>query len=81
MGWNDHVDMELYEMVSDAVDEGHLDEESAAYGIAQRVIHEGYKSLSEKQKWVYDNKVLPALQGLQNDGDVERFRDLLERDD
>ncbi|HVQ07416.1 MAG TPA: hypothetical protein VMS43_03170 [Allosphingosinicella sp.] len=81
MGWNDHVDFELYEMVSDAVDEGHLDEESAAYGIAQKFIHEGYDSLSDKQKWVYDNRVLPALKGLQEDRDAERRRELLERDD
>ena len=60
MGWNDHVDFELAEMVSDAVDEGYLDEGSTAYGIAQKVTYEGYDSLSDKQKWVYDNKAKQA---------------------
>ena len=81
MGWNDHVDFELYEAVSDAVDEGYLEEGTPAYGIAQQVVDQGYDSLSDKQKWVYDNKVLPALKGAQEYHDAERRRELLERDD
>lgn len=80
MGWNDHVDFELYEAISDAVDEGYLEEGTSAYGIAQQVVDQGYDSLSDKQKWVYDNKVLPALKGVQEHHDAEHRRYLLEKD-
>jgi hypothetical protein len=81
MGWNDRVDFELDEMVSDAVNEGFIEEGTAEYGVAQQVVHQGYDGLSERQKWVYDYKVLPALRALQDDRDTERRRELLERDD
>ena len=81
MGWNDHVDFELYETVSDAVDEGHLEEGTPAYGIAQQVIDQGYDSLSDKQKWIYDNKVLPALKAMQKEREADRIRELMERND
>lgn len=32
MGWNDRIDLDLYETVSDAVDEGHIEEGTPAYG-------------------------------------------------
>src|SRR5713226_2051744 len=38
-----------------------LEEGTAAYGIAQKVINEGYDSLSPKQRRVYDRIVVPAL--------------------
>ena len=80
MGWNDHIDFDLHETVSDAVDEGYIEEGTPAYGVAQQVIHEGYDSLTDKQKWVYGHQVLPALKGLQEERDAEHRRYLLERD-
>jgi len=81
MGWNDHIDFELYETVSDAVDEGFIEEGTPEYGIAQQVIHQGYESLTDRQKWVFDHKAWRALKGLQENRDAERRRELLERDD
>jgi hypothetical protein len=62
MGWNDHVDWQLYEEIEDLVAEGRLEEEMPAYGVAQKVIHEGYDSLSPNQGWVFDTYVAPALE-------------------
>jgi hypothetical protein len=81
MGWNDHVDFELYEMISDAVDEGYIEEATPEYGVAQQVIHQGYDSLTDRQKWVYDNRILSALKRFQGMQDAQRRRELLERDD
>jgi hypothetical protein len=75
MGSNDHIDLELYELVEDAADEGYLERETAAYGIAQKVIHEGYESLSQKQRYVYDTIVVPALEKRGEDLDIQRIKD------
>jgi FixJ family two-component response regulator len=61
MGSNDHIDWELHTAISQALDENRIEEGSAAAGIAQQVIHQGYESLSPAQKAVYDRVVLPAL--------------------
>ena len=44
-----------------AIQEIALDEKSAEYGIAMKVVHEGYESLSAKQRYVYDTQVVPLL--------------------
>lgn len=62
MGYNDHIDWELLELIRDLVDEGEIEEGTPAYGVAQQVIHSGYESLSAKQRAVYDLNVLPALE-------------------
>jgi hypothetical protein len=81
MGWNDHMDFELSEMISDALDEGYIVEGTAAYGIARQVIDQGPESLSERQKAVYEQRVWPALKKLQERRDTARQRELMERDD
>jgi len=81
MGWNDHVDFELYDTITDAVDEGYIEEGTPAYGVAQQVIHSGYDSLTDKQKWVYDNQVEPALKRLFEQREAEEQRARFERDD
>jgi hypothetical protein len=62
MGWNDHIDELLYEEIEDLVAEGALEEGTPAYGVAQKVIHEGYDLLSPNQRWVFDTYVVPALE-------------------
>jgi hypothetical protein len=61
MGRNDHIDFELHDQIEDLVDEGIIEKGSTPYGVAQQVINEGYKSLSPKQRWVYDTVIGPAL--------------------
>lgn len=70
MGWNDHVDFELHEAIEMLVEEGYLEEKTPAYGIAQQVIHQGYESLSDKQRWVYNSVVVKALEDYEFDRDV-----------
>ncbi|MEL6828821.1 MAG: hypothetical protein AAFO63_01665 [Pseudomonadota bacterium] len=63
MGHNDHIDFELYELLTDAIDGGYLDEEEDknAIGVARQVMHGSYDGLSAKQKYLYDKVVVPAL--------------------
>ncbi len=56
MSVNDY-DQDLY----DCIQELGLDEKSAPYGIAMQVVHQGYSSLSPKQRFVYETEVIPLL--------------------
>lgn len=60
MSVNDY-DEELYEAIEDLVEEGELETGTPAYGIARQVIHQGYNSLTPKQRTLYDAVVIPAL--------------------
>lgn len=75
MGWNDHVDWELNDAIQDLLDEGMLEEGSAGYGVAQQVIHDGYDSLSPKQKHVFDRYVSEPLAKRQKVLNVQRIID------
>ena len=63
MSVNDY-DHDLYELIVELVAEGKLEEETPAYGISQQVIHMGYDSLSAKQKYIYDTRVVPLFAGI-----------------
>ena len=75
MGWNDHIYMELYESIEAITDEGYIEKGTAAYGIAQQVIHSGYELLSPKQRYVYDTIVVPALEKRAEKLEVQRIKD------
>jgi hypothetical protein len=60
MSVNDY-DEQLYEVIRELVDEGDLDEKSAAYGIAMQVVHQGHGSLTDKQRFVYERDVEALL--------------------
>lgn len=64
MGWNDHYDFELAEMIDEAVNEGLLEETSAGYGVSQQVISQGRDSLTDKQQAFFDGAVASALKKL-----------------
>lgn len=61
MGFNSHIDFELHDAIQDLVDEGLLEEDTPAHGIAKQVVEQGYESLSDKQRRVFDTVVTPAL--------------------
>ncbi len=63
MGWNDHIDMDLSEAIESLVGDGYLDEtaDAKALGVAQQVIHQGFESLSPKQRTLYEAVIEPAL--------------------
>ena len=60
MGVEDY-DWELNDAVPDLLDEGELEKNTPGYGVAQQVIHQGYDSLSKKQRYVYDTVLVPLL--------------------
>ena len=61
MSVNDY-DEQLYDAIEDLLAEGELEKGTPAYGIAQQVIHNGYESLTPKQRTLYDAVVIPALE-------------------
>jgi hypothetical protein len=63
MGVED-FDQQLHDDVEDLVAEGLLDRDSAAYGIAQQMITDGPRSMSNAQEAVYESVVVPALREL-----------------
>lgn len=73
MSVNDY-DEELYLAIEDLVDSGNLEEGTPAYGVAQQVIHNGYDSLTSKQRALYDGIVVPALRRLEEENEVTRIR-------
>jgi hypothetical protein len=81
MGWNDHVDCDLSELVGNLVDDGYLIEGTVSYGVAQQLIHQGEDSLSDKQRHVYKNSILPAMRAYADKEERQRIEELLARDD
>jgi hypothetical protein len=63
MSVNDY-DHDLFDRIRALVEDGDLEEESAAYGIAMQVVHHGRDTLSRKQLYIYENHVERLLQGL-----------------
>lgn len=64
-------DFEAHELLQSAVDEGLIEDDSIAHGVAKQCIDQGYDSLSAKQKAVYDNQVVPHLTKLVERREVE----------
>ena len=48
-------------LLDDLVDSGDLDDGTKVYGVAQQVVHQGYDSLSPKQRYVL-KEVGPLLE-------------------
>ena len=70
MGVEDY-DVELYQDIEELVDQGELEEGTAAFGISQQVIHLGYDSLSVKQKNVFNQILVPALKQLRIEREMQ----------
>lgn len=60
MSVNDYDEV-LNAAIEDLLDEGELELGTPAHGIAQQVIHQGFNSLTPKQRTLYDSVVVPAL--------------------
>jgi hypothetical protein len=65
MGMNDR--MHLADAIQDLVVEGLLDDDTTAFGVAQQVVHDGYDSLSDKQRAVYQSFIVPLLRKRQEE--------------
>jgi len=76
MGSNDHIDFELHELITDAIDAGYLEEGTAAAGIAKLAVDIGYENLSPKQQGLYNAVVLPALRKREESLEKIRFANM-----
>lgn len=74
MGLED-FDYEFQDMLDELVDAGHLEADTPEFGIAQKVLHDGPDSLSPKQSYIYNTKVVPHLKALVERREVQRIID------
>ena len=58
---DEDYDVELFEAIKRLVDKGALSKDTLAHAISQKVVYEGYESLTPDQRLVYDEIVAPAL--------------------
>jgi hypothetical protein len=74
MGWNDHIDNDLYELLKELVSAGFVFEGGAPFDVANKVIGSGKSSLTPAEANIFDEQLLPALRALEAsklDDDVE----------
>jgi hypothetical protein len=64
-----NLDCELLSAVEDLIEDGQLEEGSQQHSIALQVAHHGYGSLSLKQQYLFNAKVVPLVE----DYDEERY--------
>lgn len=62
---------DVAELLQQAVDEDLVDVKSDGYGVAKQYIHEGYSSLSERQKFAFERDVSPGLKEIAERNDVQ----------
>jgi hypothetical protein len=58
------LDFDLHNAIQDLIGQGLLEENTAAHGVARKVIHDGYESLISPERALYDDVVVPALKEL-----------------
>lgn len=75
MSINSHIDWDMFHAIQDLVDEGLLDVQSKGYGIAQQVIHQGYDSLSDNQKYTFNTQVAQRLGDRKEQLEIQRVID------
>ena len=66
------LDFDLHNAIQDLIGKGLLQENTLAHGVARKVIHDGYDSLTLTQQTLYDDVVTPALK--KRDDDLEHNR-------
>jgi len=72
---NDPTDVELHDQIEDLVAAGLLDRTTPAYRIAQQVINNGYESLSDQQRVIYDSVIVATLEIRASQLEIERVWD------
>ena len=55
------IDFDLHNAIQDLIGDCLLEENALAHGVARKVIHDGYDSLTPAQRTLYDDVVAPAL--------------------
>lgn len=64
MGWNDHIDTELSDLLEELTAEGYVLEGTPAFQVAKKVIDHGKRALSGPEQAVFQNEVVPAIRCL-----------------
>jgi hypothetical protein len=72
MSVNDY-DEELHTIACELEDRLELEKGTPEYGITQQVICQGYGSLTEKQRYIYDTKVAPLIKILLEEWEMNRI--------
>ena len=67
----DDLDCDLLSALEDLIDDGELEKGSNEHGIALQVALRGYGSLSLKQQYLFNTKVVPLVE----EYDEERYWD------
>ena len=65
----DNTDCDLLSALEDLVEDGELEEGSKEHAIALQVAYQGYRSLSLKQQYVFNTRVVPLVE----EYDEERY--------
>jgi hypothetical protein len=68
---SDDLDCDLLSALEDLIDDGELEQGSKEHGIALQVALRGYGSLSLKQQYLFNTKVVPLVE----EYDEERYWD------
>jgi hypothetical protein len=63
-------DDDLAEILQEAVDRGDIEKQSPGYGVALQLMTRGYDSLSDDQKFAYQKHIVPHLESIQKQRDV-----------
>ena len=71
MGVLDDLDCDLLSALEDLIDDGELEKGSNEHGIALQVALRGYGSLSLKQQYLFNTRVVPLVE----EYDEERYWD------
>ena len=58
----DNLDCDLLSALEDLIDDGELEKGSNEHGIALQVALRGYGSLSLKQQYLFNTKVVPLIE-------------------
>jgi hypothetical protein len=69
------IDFELNEAIQDLIESGVLNDKDDACGVARQVIHQGYGSLTPKQRSLYDQIIVPVLKKRAQDLETARVID------
>ena len=64
----DDLDCDLLSALEDLIDDGELEKGSNEHGIALQVALRGYGSLSLKQQYLFNTKVVPLVEEYDEEG-------------
>jgi hypothetical protein len=64
MGWNDHIDTELGDLLNELTAEGYVLEDTPAFNVARKVATQGKTSLTAAEQGIFQAEVVPAIRAL-----------------